>query len=318
MWYVSILGRHFNEVSGPPATLLAALRVAAVETRHTPIHHHHRSVVAFGAELRAGRKLGFREGVGLLGGGLEFGALLGHQLFLVFVQLVLVHQPDHDQVLLDDFADLGDQRGHEMAARLPVAAARIEHRFQFLHQEGHVAALAEHRADDAGERHDPLEVVQVLGVDEDLERPALLVGRALVQEDVVDGDVHGVVGDRGLHLVGGTDEHVRPLQLLVHADDFGLGTLLGDDLFHRPRGHRQGRGFDVGLLGTHRRGFGGGFLGLLHRITGDFLLDLDAHGLALLSNVSYLSLGDTGGAALPAAHPALRIFRTLPVRKREN
>jgi len=41
-----------------------------------------------------------------------------------------------------------------------------------------------------GERHDPLEVIEVLRVDEDLERPALLVLRAFVQHDVVDGHVH--------------------------------------------------------------------------------------------------------------------------------
>ena len=50
---------------------------------------------------------------------------------------------------------------------LEVAAARIEDRLELLDQEGDVTPLAEHRRDDPGQRHDPLVVVQVLGIDED-------------------------------------------------------------------------------------------------------------------------------------------------------
>ncbi len=53
-------------------------------------------------------------------------------------------------MLFDDAADLGDDRGHVDATGLEVAAARVEHRLHFLGEEGHVAALAEHRRDDAG------------------------------------------------------------------------------------------------------------------------------------------------------------------------
>ena len=47
---------------------------------------------------------------------------------------------------LDDGAEFGDDAGHVDAAGLEVAAARVEHGLQFLDQEGHVAALAEHGA----------------------------------------------------------------------------------------------------------------------------------------------------------------------------
>ena len=56
-------------------------------------------------------------------------------------------------------AELGDQRRHVHAAGLEVTAARVEHGLHFLDQEGHVAALAEHGGHDAGQRHDPLEVL---------------------------------------------------------------------------------------------------------------------------------------------------------------
>jgi hypothetical protein len=84
-----------------------------------------------------------------------------------------------------------------------------------------VAALAEHRRDDARERHDPLEVIEVLRVDEDLEGLAPLMVGVFVQQDVVDGHVHRVVGDRRLDLVGRADEHLRPLDLLVQLHHLG-------------------------------------------------------------------------------------------------
>ncbi len=43
---------------------------------------------------------------------------------------------------------------------------------------------------------------------------------AFVQDDVIDRDVHRVIGNRRLHLVGRPDQHLRPLELLVHANDF--------------------------------------------------------------------------------------------------
>src|ERR1700747_2924109 len=105
------------------------------------------------------------------------------------VELGLAYQADRLQMFLDHLTDLvaelGDDRWHEFATWLPVTAARIEHRLQLIHEEGHISALPEDRGDDARERDDPLEVIEVLRVDEDLERAALLVFGALVQHDVV-------------------------------------------------------------------------------------------------------------------------------------
>lgn len=162
-------------------------------------------------------------------------------------------------MLLDDGAQFGDDARHVDAAGLEVAAARVEHGFQLLDQEGHVAALAEYRAHDAREGHDPLEVVHVLGVDEDLERAAQLVFGAGVEHDVVDGDVQRVLEQRRLDLVGGADQRVGALDLLVHLDDFG---------------HRHGRRALRRLRGGDELG---GFFGLDDAVTLDLLADL--HGL---------------------------------------
>src|SRR3546814_2824886 len=94
------------------------------------------------------------------------------------------------EVVLDDAAQLGDQRGHVHAAGLEVAALGVERGLHLVDQEGDVAALAEHRGHDAGERDDPLEVLHGLGVDEDLERAALLVLAAEVEHDVVRSEEH--------------------------------------------------------------------------------------------------------------------------------
>ncbi len=123
---------------------------------------------------------------------------------------------DGDQMALQHRTDLGHDRRHVDAALLQVAAARIEHRLKLLYEEGAVATLAEHRRHDAGQRHDPLEVVHVLRIDEYLERPALLVRGAGVEHNVVHGDVKGMLEQRRLDLVGHADKRFRTLQALVH------------------------------------------------------------------------------------------------------
>ena len=124
-------------------------------------------------------------------------------------------------MVFDHGADLGHDRGHVDTTGLEVAAAWIEDRLHFLDQEGAVATLAEDRAHDARECHDPLEVVHVLRVDEDLEGPARLVRGALVEHDVVDGHVQRMLEQRRLDLVGRANQHVRALDALVHLDDLG-------------------------------------------------------------------------------------------------
>ena len=64
-------------------------------------------------------------------------------------------------------------------------------------------------------------MIEVLRVHEDLERATVFVFRAFVENHVVDGDVHGVVGDRRLDLVRRADEDIRTLELFVHPDDIG-------------------------------------------------------------------------------------------------
>jgi hypothetical protein len=187
-----------------------ALRIPTIQARLTPIHQHQRLRVALLAQRGARRKA---RGFGVAGGrrgrsrlarlsvffcpGLLVGSpLLGNQLARRLVHLWVVDQADVLHVLLDHRADLGDDAGHVDAAGLEVAAARVEHGFQLFHDEGDVAALAEHGGKDAGKRHDPLEVVHVLRVDEDLEGAAQFVRGACVEHDVVDGDVQRVLEQR--------------------------------------------------------------------------------------------------------------------------
>lgn len=176
-------------------------------------------------------------------------------------EFVVDDHADHLQVGFDHRADLGDDAGHVNATGLEVAAARVEDGFEFFHQEGDVAAFAEHGGHDAGDGDDPLEVVHVLRVDEDLEGAARFVGGAFVEHDVVDGDVQGVFEQRRFDFVGGADQHVGALDLLVHLDDFGARA--GGGCFHDRGG---------GLSG-----FAGFVIGALHAVVLDFFADFDGH-----------------------------------------
>ena len=71
-------------------------------------------------------------------------------------------------------------------------------------------------------RNDPLVVVEILGVDKNLEWPALLELRTFVEDDVVDRDVHRVIRDWRFHLIRRTDQHIRTLELLVHPNNFSF------------------------------------------------------------------------------------------------
>jgi len=258
-----------------------ALAIPTIQTSLTPIHQHQRLRIALGAQRRPRRKPIARFASGRLSlnsrprlahlnvffcASLIRRTLLRDQALGRLVHLRVVDQADGLHVLLDHRADLGHDAGHVDAARLEVAAAGVEHRLHLFDQEGDVAALAEHGGDDAGERDDPLEVVHVLRVDEDLEGAALLVGRAGVEHDVVDGDVQRMLEQRRLDLVGGADQRLGTLQALVHLDDFRLGRLLG----------RGGSGYCGG------RGL---VLGLDDVVALDLLFDLDRHRDASFFNV---------------------------------
>src|SRR5882762_2262420 len=141
-WGLSVEVGRSQRASGS-----SAFRVAAVQAGHAAVHHDDRGGAAPPTQLRALREVRLGKGVGLPGARLELGALLVDQLLLVRIELRLPDETDALQVLLDDIAELGDDRGHELSAGLPVTAARVEHRLQLIHQEGDVAALAEHRRD---------------------------------------------------------------------------------------------------------------------------------------------------------------------------
>ena len=100
--------------------------------------------------------------------------------------------------------------------------------------------------------------------------------RAFVQHDVVDGHVHRVIGHRRLDLVGGADQHLGTLELLVHPDDVGAifaSLATGARLASRPSAARR-------LV-----------LGLLHAVLDDLLVDLDAlHHRSLLPSAVRLEL----------------------------
>ena len=188
------------------------------------------------------------------------GAFFGDQGALGVAHLRIVDEADVLHVLLDHRADLGDDAGHVDAAGLEVAAAGVEDGFEFFDDEGDVAAFAEDGGEDAGERDDPLEVVHVLRVDEDLEGAALLVLGAGVEHDVVDGDVERVLEQRGFDLEGGADQRLGALQALVHLDDFS---------------HRR---FFRLLDGGGLRGGHGLVFGFDDLVALDLLFDLDRHG----------------------------------------
>ncbi len=198
------------------------------------------------------------ERIGLLGARFEFGSLFVDQLLLVLIELERTQQADRLQMLLDDVAELGDDRGHELATRLPVATARVEDGFQFLNEERHVAALTEHGRDDAGQRYDPLVVINVLRIDEHLERTALFVLGTLVEDDVVDGNVHRVIRYRSFDLVCRTDQYLGALDLLGQAHD--LATMRGRQLGGRRRSGNGGRRFGARLQNS---------------VFGDLAIDLD-------------------------------------------
>jgi hypothetical protein len=119
--------------------------------------------------------------------------------------------PDH--VGLDHFADRREQARHVASAH-PLPALRIEHRFQFLDDEGDIAAAPEHSTDHPRQRNRPGVMLEVLGVDEDFERPP-----AAVALDVVHRDVDGVVARLPLELVGEPRQHGIALERSRHVDD---------------------------------------------------------------------------------------------------
>jgi hypothetical protein len=112
-------------------------------------------------------------------------------------------------------------------------------------------------------------VIEILGVDENLERPALLMLGAFVQYDVVDRDIHRMVRYRRFDLVGRANQHFRTLELLVHPDHFRAAI----------------RRFPAKLL--FRRLFRFAF-GLRYRITNDLLVDFDPAHCSFTSKFALL------------------------------
>ena len=64
-------------------------------------------------------------------------------------------------------------------------------------------------------------MIEILRVDEDLEWSPFLVLGTLVQNNVVDRHVHGMIRNRGFYFVGRADQDLGALEFLMHANDFG-------------------------------------------------------------------------------------------------
>ena len=79
----------------------------------------------------------------------------------------------------------------------PLAAPAIEHCFEFFNHEGDIAAPAEDGGYHPRQRHGPGVVLGILRIHDNLERTA-----AAVLHNIVDSDVHGVIGFRPVQLVG--------------------------------------------------------------------------------------------------------------------
>src|SRR5210317_625727 len=196
----------FEEACSSAIVALAAnstaFTVAAIQAGHTPIHHDNRRGIALAAQLGTGRKLTVRKRILLLSSRFELRTFLGNQLALMLIQSRGFHQSDRNQMLLHDMTQLGDNRRHKFTARQPVSAARIEYRLQFFDEKCDIPALAEDRRDNSRQRDDPLIVIEVFGVDENLEWAALLVLEPLIEHDVVNRYVHCMISHRRLDLVG--------------------------------------------------------------------------------------------------------------------
>src|SRR5690606_13752775 len=178
-------GGGISTAAGVRQTGSAALAVTADQASQATIHLHRRLGMTLAAQLGTGGI--FLGAVVTLCIGLTLGSTtgeLGALLFqigpLMLIDLVL-DQADMLEVLLQHIADLGHQRRAPATTALHVATLGIEHAAQLLDQEGAVAALAEHRRDDQRQRRDPLVVLHVLRIDEDLERTALFVLTAPVE-----------------------------------------------------------------------------------------------------------------------------------------
>ncbi|MCY1180260.1 hypothetical protein D9M73_206920 [compost metagenome] len=103
----------------------------------------------------------------------------------------------------DDVPDRRVQRRH-VAALHPGAAARIEHRLEFLRDEGHIGGAPEYRRDHPREPDAPRIMLGVLRVDEDLERATDAAGF-----DIVDRHIDCVCALGPFELVGRARQRLR-------------------------------------------------------------------------------------------------------------
>ena len=130
---------------------------------------------------------------------------------------------DRRHVLSHHVPDCSQQRGNIFAVH-ERPALRIEHLAKFVGHEGHIATTPEDRRNHPRESDSPLEVVHVLGVDENLE---WALG-AFVHIDLSGkGDIESVGLVRPLQLVGLAGEHLRPA-VGVSRNGGVLALLLGN------------------------------------------------------------------------------------------
>src|SRR3954453_14521152 len=113
-------------------------------------------------------------------------------------------------MLLDDIADRGQQTW-DVASLHPAPAFRIEYRLEFLGDERNVPTASEYGTDHSRQGDRPGVVLEVLRVDEDLERPP-----PPVAHDVVDRDVECMRACWPLDLVGDALERRVAFKRLRH------------------------------------------------------------------------------------------------------
>jgi len=168
---------------------LTALRFAAIQAGHAIVEVDHGTGLTLFAQYRRTR-------VVVIGRGRLPSIILGpfflQERLLVLIGLGALDHTNRLHVLLDDIADLGDDRRRITTALFEITSLRVENAVHFIDQEGHVSTFAKHRRQNPCQGDDPLEMFHVLGVDEDLEGSAQFMLGVRVEDDVVNRDIESV------------------------------------------------------------------------------------------------------------------------------
>ena len=172
-------------------TGLTALRFAAIQAGQAVVEVDHGAGLALFTQYRRTRVVVIA--LHRLPA-LELGPFFLQERLLVLIGLGALDHADGLHVLLDDIADLGDDRWRVAAALFKITPLRVENAVHFVDQEGDVPTLAKHRRQNPRQGDDPLEMLHVLGIDENFEGAALFMLGPWVEDDVVNRDIECVFG----------------------------------------------------------------------------------------------------------------------------